>query len=97
MAEAKKIRVFPRDFDLGPYIDFPTGPGKRNEPVIKGKGPSVWAVASYAMKWGMTPEEISPMWKGEITPEEVEAAIDFWKKYPEYVEDKNPPDLASHG
>jgi uncharacterized protein (DUF433 family) len=62
--------------------------GKRKEPMIKGKGTPVWVLVGYYTKDNMTPEEISEYWNGEITPEEVRAAIAYWKKYPERVIDK---------
>jgi uncharacterized protein (DUF433 family)/DNA-directed RNA polymerase subunit RPC12/RpoP len=67
-------------------VEIPTELGKRHEPMIKGKGTPVWALVSYYIEAHMTPEEISQIWEGYITPEDVRAAIAYWRKYPELVD-----------
>lgn len=75
----------PREDDL---VEIPTELGKRDEPIIKGKGTPVWAVVSYATRHHMTAEQISELWGGYITVPEVQAAIDFFLEYPQLVDDK---------
>jgi len=68
------------------FIEIPTGIDKRHEPVIKGKGVPVWALVSYVITRQMTPKQISDLWEGFITEQEVEAAIDYWRAKPEAVQ-----------
>ena len=70
------------------YVEIPIGPGTRQEPMIKGKGTPVWVLVSYANKLAMTPEEISAMWLGEITPDEVRGALRFAEAHPDLIDDK---------
>jgi uncharacterized protein (DUF433 family) len=70
------------------FVEIPTELGKRHEPAIKGKGVPVSAIVSYAVHHSMTPEQISNLWEGYITPQEVEAAIEYAQEYPELVDDK---------
>ena len=65
------------------FIEIPTGPGKHGEPMIRGKGPKICLFASNARYYGMTAEEILDNgWKGYLTLEEINAALDFAEKYP---------------
>ncbi len=80
---------------LEEFIEIPMGLGKRQEPVIRGKGVPVWVLVSYAKGHNMTPEQISELWEGYITPEEVEAAIEYQKAYPERVDDKLKDDTGN--
>jgi len=70
------------------YVEIPSGIGKRHEPVIRGKGVPVWVLVSYATKRNMTIEQISQIWDGYITAQEVQGALDYWRARPELVEDK---------
>ncbi|GEM_PF-5101081 len=58
------------------------------EPVIKDKWVPVWVLVSYNQKLNMSPKEISDMWKGLITEQEIEAAIEYWRANPDKVIDK---------
>jgi uncharacterized protein (DUF433 family) len=78
----------PRRHALGALVEIPAAVGKRHEPVIKEKGVPVWVIVAYATKHGMTPRQISQLWKEHITVDEVEAALVYWLEYPEAVEDK---------
>ncbi len=64
------------------FIEIPTGPGKHGEPTIRGKGPRVCLLASYVRYYDTTPERIFEMWQGNLTMEEIHAALDFAEKYP---------------
>lgn len=70
------------------YVEIPHGPRMRQEPVIKGKGTPVWVLYMYHTKLGLTPEQISERWLGQITPEEVRAAIQYGQAHPDEVPDK---------
>jgi uncharacterized protein (DUF433 family)/DNA-directed RNA polymerase subunit RPC12/RpoP len=69
-------------------VEIPEDYRKRQEPMIKGKGTPVWALVSDSITGGLTPEEVSKFWGGYVTPEEVRAAIAYWRKYPESVDYK---------
>ena len=73
---------------LDELVEIPTAIGKCHEPVIKGKGIPVWVLVSYAIHHSMTPQQISDMWDGYVTPRDVQAAITYAQTYPELVEDK---------
>lgn len=73
---------------LDDFIEIPTALGKRHEPLIRGKGVPVWVLVSYATKRRMTPEQISQMWNGYVTAQEVSSALAYWGTHPEMVEDK---------
>ncbi|MBI4289755.1 MAG: DUF433 domain-containing protein [Chloroflexi bacterium] len=83
-----QISLFPRQPLLDDVIEIPTAPGKRHEPVIKGKGIPVWVLVSYVTKRHMSAEEVSNLWNGYVTPAEVQAAVAFSRLHPEEVEDK---------
>lgn len=70
------------------YIEIPVGPGERQEPMIRGKGTPVWVLVSYATKLGKTPEAISAMWLGEITPDELRGARLYAEAHPDLIDDK---------
>jgi uncharacterized protein (DUF433 family) len=70
------------------FIEIPTGPGMRNEPVIRGKYVPVWVLWAYATHHGMTPEQISKLWLGEISEQEVTAALQYAEAHPDLIEDK---------
>jgi uncharacterized protein (DUF433 family) len=76
---------FPVDFE--DYIEIPEDLGRRHEPVIRGKGVSIWAVLAYVNRRGLTPEQVSEQWSGYVTPEEVRAAIFYQREFPELVDD----------
>ncbi|MBI4641676.1 MAG: hypothetical protein HY731_13345 [Candidatus Tectomicrobia bacterium] len=82
------LNTFPEAQPLDDIVEIPTDVGKRHEPVIKGKGVPVWVLVSYVMKRDLTPEQISHLWKGYITPQEVRAALIYWHAHPEAVVDK---------
>jgi len=71
-----------------PFIEI----GRNLEPVIKGKGTPVWALVSYATRGGMSPREISDLWDGFVTEEEVTNALAYWRAHPNMVDDKQRPD-----
>jgi uncharacterized protein (DUF433 family) len=70
------------------FIDIPMGIGQRHEPVIRGKGTPVWILVAYHNKHNMTPEQISQLWNGYVTAQEVEAAIAYAQAYPELIDDR---------
>lgn len=70
------------------FIEIPTGPGKHHEPMIRGKGPRIWILVAYSKHLGLTPEQIHDRWRGHLTLEEVQAALDYAEKYPELVDDR---------
>jgi uncharacterized protein (DUF433 family) len=70
------------------YIEIPTGSGKRQEPIIKGKGVPIWSLVMYIRKGHYTPEQVSAFWDGYITAEEVRAAVLYQQQHPEMVEDR---------
>ena len=87
-----KLRVagfetVPSDNFMLENIEVPTGPGKRHEPVIKGKGVPIWPLVAYVQKRGLTPEQVSQIWNGFITSDEVLAALKYQREHPNVVED----------
>lgn len=73
--------------DFEDYIEIPGDLGRRHEPVIKGKGVSIWAILAYVNRRGLTPVQVSRLWGGYISPEEVRAAILYQREFPELVDD----------
>lgn len=71
---------------FGYFVETPVGAAKRHEPVIKGKGVPVWALAAYSKR--ISPDEISKLWLGRITPFEVKMGLLYAQLYPDRVEDK---------
>jgi len=69
------------------HVEILTGEGKRHDPVIRGKGVPIWVLVSYVQKRGLTPEQVSELWEGYITPDEVRAALMYQKKFPDKVRD----------
>jgi len=69
-------------------IETPIEVGRRHEPIIKGKGVPVWVVVSYSTKHHMSPAQISQLWDGYITEEDITAALEYWRMHPEAIEDK---------
>lgn len=82
------IRSVARDVEPSAYVEIPTGPGRRHEPVIKGKGVPIWVLVAYVEKRDLTPDEVSQLWNGYITTDEVVAALLYKKEHPEAVEDR---------
>jgi uncharacterized protein (DUF433 family) len=70
------------------FVEIPTGPGMRNEPVIRGKYVPVWVLWAYATQHGMTPEQIRDLWPDTLTADEVRAAIRYAEEHPDLIEDK---------
>ncbi len=70
------------------YVEIPRGPQKRQEPVIRDKGTPIWVLVAYHVQHGMTPEQISELWLGEITPDEVRAALRYGEAHPDQVPNK---------
>jgi len=70
------------------FVEVPDGPGKRHEPVIKGKGVPIWSLIAYVEKRGLTPIEVSQLWNGYITAEEVAAAVTYKRLNPDSVDDR---------
>jgi hypothetical protein len=54
--------------------------------MIKGKGTPVWVLVAFYIEGQQTPEEISQLWGGHVTPNEVRAPVAYWQKYPEKVD-----------
>lgn len=77
-----------RDWSPDDFVEIPTGPGTRIEPYVKGKGVPVWVLWAYATQHGMTPKEISKLWLGEITEQEVSAALLYAEEHPDLIDDK---------
>ena len=69
-------------------IEIPSGEDKRHEPIIKDKGVPVWILVAYNKRRDMSSQQISEMWDGFITPEEVQASLEFAQAHPELVIDK---------
>jgi hypothetical protein len=67
-------------------VEIPEGVWQRDEPIIKGKGTPVWVLVAFYIEGRKTPEEISQLWGGYVTPDEVQAAVAYWQKYPERVD-----------
>jgi uncharacterized protein (DUF433 family) len=76
------------DWSPDDFIEIPTGPGKRTEPYVRGKGVPVWVLWAYANQHGMSPKEISKLWPGRLTEEEVSAALLYAVAHPDLIEDK---------
>lgn len=70
------------------YIEQINKPGYRSEPVVKGKGIPVWAIAAYVLDLDLSYEEVVSDWEGEISVEEVEAAMEYYQAHPEEIEEK---------
>lgn len=85
---ASGLAVFTPISLLADFVDTPTEMGKRQEPVIRGKGVPVWVLVSYATKRHMGPEQISRLWNGHVTEQEVQAALAYWQEHPETVQDR---------
>lgn len=85
---ASGIVIFPQFEPLSDLVEVPADVGKRHEPMIRGKGVPVWVLVSYAIKRRMTTQEISRLWNGYVTEQEVWAALAYWQSHPEDVEDK---------
>lgn len=82
------LTIFPQSWPFADFVEIPTGAGKRNEPVVKGKGVPVWVLVSYVVKRRLTPWQISRLWNGYISPQEVLASLAYWQANPEAIEDK---------
>jgi len=78
----------PRRIELSAYVEIPTDPGRRHEPIVKGKGVPIWSLIAYVEKRELTPDEVSKLWNGYITTDEVIAALLYKKEHPEAVEDR---------
>ncbi len=48
----------------------------------------VWVLVSYARRRKLTPQQISELWNGHITEQEVIAALEYFQDHREAVEDK---------
>jgi uncharacterized protein (DUF433 family) len=70
------------------YIEWIDKPGYRSEPVVKGKGIPVWAIAAYVLDLDLSYEEVVSDWEGEISVDEVKAAMEYYQAHPEEVEEK---------
>jgi uncharacterized protein (DUF433 family) len=70
------------------FIDIPLEIGKRHEPVIRGKGVSVWTLVIDAKYGHLTPEQISQLWSGYLTTQEIETALAYFEAYPELFEER---------
>lgn len=70
------------------YIEWINKPGYRSEPVVKGKGIPVWAIAAYVLDLDLPYEEVVSDWEGEISVDEVKAAMEYYQAHPEEVEEK---------
>ncbi len=70
------------------FIEIPSAPGQHGEPAIRGKGPRIWILVAYSKHLNMTPEQIHHRWRGQLTLEEVQAALDYAEKYPQLVDDR---------
>ncbi len=88
VSTASGLVMFPQAQPSGGLVEIPTEIGKRQEPVIRGKGVPVWVLVAYATKRHMSPEQISRLWNGYVTQQEVGAALAYWRTHPEAVEDK---------
>lgn len=70
------------------YIEQINKPGYRSEPVVKGKGIPVWAIVAYVLDLDLSYEEVVSDWEGEISVDEVKAAMEYYQAHPEKVEEK---------
>jgi len=70
------------------YIERINKPGYRSEPVVKGKGIPVWAIAAYVLDLDLSYEEVVSDWEGEISVDEVNAAMEYYRAHPEEIEEK---------
>lgn len=70
------------------YIEWINKPGYRSEPVVKGKGIPAWAIAAYVLDLDLSYEEVVSDWEGEISVDEVKAAMEYYQAHPKEVEEK---------
>ena len=80
-----------------PWIQLPTYErlieridrvGYRTDPVLKGKGIPVWAIVAYVLDLDLSYEEVVSDWEGEISVDEVKAAMEYYQAHPEEIEQK---------
>lgn len=80
-----------------PWIQLPTYErlieridrvGYRIDPVLKGKGIPVWAIAAYVLDLDLSYEEVMSDWGGEISVDEIKAAMEYYQAHPEEIEQK---------
>ena len=81
-------RAKPSESSLEAYIEWIDRPGYRSEPVVKGKGIPVWAIAAYVLDLELSYEEVVSDWEGEISADEVKAAMEYYQAHPEEIEEK---------
>jgi uncharacterized protein (DUF433 family) len=55
---------------------------------VKGKGIPVWAIAAYVLDLDLSYEEVVSDWEGEISVDEVNAAMEYYRAHPEEIEEK---------
>ena len=62
--------------------------GYRTDPVLKGKGIPVWAIVAYVLDLDLSYQEVVSDWEGEISVDEVKAAMEYYQAHPEEIEQK---------
>ena len=70
------------------FIERVDKPGYRWEPILKGKGIPVWAIAAYVLDLDLSYEEVVSDWGGEISVDEVKATKEYYQAHPEEIEQK---------
>lgn len=86
MRTAKLSHQQQQEPGFGKYIERMHRPGHRTEAMIRGKGIPVWAIAAYVLDLGLTSEEVVADWEGDITVDEIEAAMRYYRAHPEEIE-----------
>ncbi|MCX6023214.1 MAG: hypothetical protein NTZ05_16110 [Chloroflexi bacterium] len=67
------------------FIGTPTNPWSKQEPMVKRTRTPIWVLIRYLLA-GMTPLEVSELWGGDVTVQEVEAAQAYWQAFPSEVD-----------
>ena len=67
------------------YIDLNS---PRSVPIIRDKGMSVWSVIGYYRVYEEDREQLLATYCGELTEEELDAALAYYQDYPEGIDRK---------
>jgi uncharacterized protein (DUF433 family) len=70
------------------FIEKINKPGYRTEAVIRGKGIPVWAIVAYVLDLNLPYQQIIDDWGGEITADEINSAMEYYRQNPEEIEQK---------
>ena len=67
------------------YIDLNS---RRSVPIIRDKGFSVWSVIGYFRVCGENESRVLADYRGELTAEELNAALAYYREHPEGIDEK---------